>query len=127
MLGALHRLARLPKGLGRYLALTGRSVGPADALAADPQAARRLVEEDRLPEEGALVDVAGSLSVVAEEEPKLRLQAVEQLVQGKPRNEATAMIAGNLAVDNAAPLRFNAYKIPLMRNLVKRAIRGVEA
>ena len=27
----------------------------------------------------------------------------------------------------AQPLRFNAYKVPLTRNLVKRAIRGVEA
>ena len=56
----------------------------------------------------------------------LRLQAVEQIVQGKPRNEATAVIAGNLAIEGAQPLKFNAYKVPLMRNLVKRAIRGVE-
>jgi xanthine dehydrogenase YagS FAD-binding subunit len=57
----------------------------------------------------------------------LRLQAVEQFVQGKPRNESTAMMAGNLAIEGAQPLKFNAYKVPLMRNLVKRAIRGVEA
>jgi xanthine dehydrogenase YagS FAD-binding subunit len=57
----------------------------------------------------------------------LRLQAVEQLVRGKPRNEATAMVAANLAIEGAQPLKFNAYKVPLMRNLVKRAIRGVEA
>ncbi len=55
-----------------------------------------------------------------------RLVAVEQLVKGKPRNEATAALAGELAIEGAQPLRFNAYKIPLMRNLVKRAIRGVE-
>ena len=30
------------------------------------------------------------------------------------------------AVEGAQPLKFNAYKVPLMRNLVKRAIRGVE-
>jgi hypothetical protein len=29
-------------------------------------------------------------------------------------------------VPGAVPLQFNAYKIPLMRNLVKRAIGGVE-
>jgi hypothetical protein len=29
-------------------------------------------------------------------------------------------------VQGARPLRFNGYKIPLMRNLVKRAIGGVE-
>ena len=57
----------------------------------------------------------------------LRLEAVEDLVRGRPRNEATAMVASNLAIDGAQPLKFNAYKVPLMRNLVKRAIRGVEA
>src|SRR6266850_1982554 len=56
----------------------------------------------------------------------LRLAAVEALVKGKPRNEATAALAGELAIEGAQPLRFNAYKVPLMRNLVKRAIRGVE-
>ena len=57
----------------------------------------------------------------------LRLQAVEALVRGRPRNEATAVVAANLAIEGAQPLAFNAYKVPLMRNLVKRAIRGVEA
>ncbi len=57
----------------------------------------------------------------------LRLQAVEELVRGRPRNEATAMVAASLAIEGARPLRFNAYKVPLMRNLVKRAIRGAEA
>jgi hypothetical protein len=31
-------------------------------------------------------------------------------------------MAGNLAVRGAVPLQFNGYKIPLMRNLVKRAL-----
>ncbi len=57
----------------------------------------------------------------------LRLQAVEELVRGRPRNEATAMVAASLAIEGARPLSFNAYKVPLMRNLVKRAIRGAEA
>jgi xanthine dehydrogenase YagS FAD-binding subunit len=35
-------------------------------------------------------------------------------------------MAGKLAVQGAVPLTFNAYKIPLMRNLVKRAIGGVQ-
>jgi xanthine dehydrogenase YagS FAD-binding subunit len=55
----------------------------------------------------------------------LRLARVEQFVKGKPRNEATADAAGEMAIEGAQPLRFNAYKVPLMRNLVKRAIRGV--
>ena len=56
----------------------------------------------------------------------LRLVAVEQYVKGKPRNETTAAVAGDMAIQGAQPLRFNAYKVPMMRNLVKRAIRGVE-
>jgi CO/xanthine dehydrogenase FAD-binding subunit len=36
--------------------------------------------------------------------------AVEQFVQGKPRNEATRLMAGNLAIEGAQPLQFNAYK-----------------
>src|SRR5579863_1204623 len=56
----------------------------------------------------------------------LRLKAVEDAVRGKPSNAATGEMAGRLAVRGAMPLQFNAYKIPLMRNLVKRAIGGVE-
>jgi xanthine dehydrogenase YagS FAD-binding subunit len=54
----------------------------------------------------------------------LRLHAVEAAVVGKPRNEQTAELAGQIAIEGAQALRYNAYKIPLMRNLVKRAIRG---
>ena len=54
----------------------------------------------------------------------LRLRAVEAAVQGKPRNDATAKAAADLAIQGAQPLKFNAYKVPLMRNLVTRAIRG---
>jgi xanthine dehydrogenase YagS FAD-binding subunit len=56
----------------------------------------------------------------------LRLRAVEDAVRGKPANAATGEMAGKLAVQGAVALQFNAYKIPLMRNLVKRAIGGVE-
>jgi hypothetical protein len=31
-----------------------------------------------------------------------------------------------MAIEGAFPLRYNGYKVPLMRNLVKRAIRGVQ-
>lgn len=54
----------------------------------------------------------------------MRLRAVEDAVRGKPRNEETARMAGELAIRGAQPLRHNGYKVPLMRNLVKRAIRG---
>jgi xanthine dehydrogenase YagS FAD-binding subunit len=55
----------------------------------------------------------------------VRLTAVEAAVIGKPRNEETAEMAAQLAVRGAKPLQHNGYKVPLMRNLVKRAIRGV--
>ena len=54
----------------------------------------------------------------------MRLKAVEDAVAGKPRNEEMAVLAGELAVQGARPLAHNGYKIPLLRNLVKRAIRG---
>lgn len=54
----------------------------------------------------------------------LRLTAVEAAVAGKPRNNETAQMAGELAVQGAVPLRYNGYKVPLMRNLVMRALRG---
>jgi xanthine dehydrogenase YagS FAD-binding subunit len=56
----------------------------------------------------------------------LRLKEVEDFMQGKPRTAALGDTAGKIAVGPAEPLRFNGYKIPLMRNLVKRAISGVE-
>src|SRR6516165_10469623 len=55
----------------------------------------------------------------------LRLTAVENAVTGKPANPQTGEMAGKIAVEGAEPLRFNGYKVPLMRNLVKRAIGGV--
>lgn len=56
----------------------------------------------------------------------LRLKAVEDAVRGHSRDASTAEMAGKLAVQGAVPLQFNAYKVPLMRNLVKRAISGVQ-
>jgi xanthine dehydrogenase YagS FAD-binding subunit len=57
----------------------------------------------------------------------LRLARVEAAIAGQPRTEATATMAGQLAIEGATALRYNGYKIPLMRNLVKRAIRGTGA
>jgi len=55
-----------------------------------------------------------------------RLEQVEEAITGQPANEATAEKAGNMAIEGAVPLRYNGYKLPLMRNLVKRAIRGTQ-
>ena len=66
------------------------------------------------------------LAVNAAAARPLRLAAVEDAVRGKAPDAATGEMAGRLAVGGARALRYNAYKIPLMRNLVKRAISGVE-
>jgi xanthine dehydrogenase YagS FAD-binding subunit len=54
----------------------------------------------------------------------MRLTAVENAIAGKPRNGETAAMAGALAVQGARALAHNGYKIPLVKSLVKRAIRG---
>jgi len=54
----------------------------------------------------------------------MRLHAVEAAIIGKSQSEATATMAGELAVQGNHPLAHNGYKIPLMRNLVKRALRA---
>ena len=52
-----------------------------------------------------------------------RLTVVEEVIQGKPVEEATAKLAGQSAVRGARPLHYNQFKIPLMANLVTRAVR----
>src|SRR5437867_9244433 len=55
-----------------------------------------------------------------------RLKNVEAAIMGKPRNEETAKMARDLAVQGAQTRKHNGYEVPLMRNLVKRAVRGSE-
>ncbi len=75
--------------------------------------------------DGKIADVRMVLNAVG---PRpLRLTDVERQLKGLPANEEVGQSAGELAVLGARPLQHNAYKIPLMRNLVKRAIRGTEA
>jgi xanthine dehydrogenase YagS FAD-binding subunit len=73
---------------------------------------------------GRIQDIRIAVNAVAAR--PLRLKAVEDSVRGKPHDAATGEAAGNLAIQGAVPLQFNAYKIPLMRNLVKRSISGVQ-
>ena len=71
---------------------------------------------------GRIADARVAVGAVAAR--PLRLRAVEAALAGHAISEETATRAGELAIAGAAPLRFNAYKIPLMRNLVRRAVRG---
>ena len=52
-----------------------------------------------------------------------RLTVVEEVIKGKPAEEATAKLAGQSAIRGARPLNYNQFKIPLMANLVTRAVR----
>jgi len=52
-----------------------------------------------------------------------RLTVVEDIVKGSPKNEETAKLAGGSAARGATPLNYNHFKIPLLENLVIRAIR----
>lgn len=52
-----------------------------------------------------------------------RLEVIEDLVKGQAKGEDIAKIAGKAAVRGAKPLNYNHFKVPLMQNLVTRAIR----
>ncbi|HZW35148.1 MAG TPA: FAD binding domain-containing protein [Isosphaeraceae bacterium] len=51
-----------------------------------------------------------------------RSQAAERAITGKPVTVESAAAAGEAAVEGAAPLSMNAYKVPLTRAVVKRAL-----
>jgi xanthine dehydrogenase YagS FAD-binding subunit len=55
----------------------------------------------------------------------VRVEAAERIVTGTTGDEATANAAGEAAVEGARALRHNDYKIAMMRNLVRRAVRSV--
>jgi xanthine dehydrogenase YagS FAD-binding subunit len=72
---------------------------------------------------GTISDIRIAVNAVS---PRpMRLKKVEGAVRGKAANAETGEMAGKMAVQGAVPLQFNSYKIPLMRNLVKRAVSGV--
>jgi xanthine dehydrogenase YagS FAD-binding subunit len=83
----------------------------------------------------ALVSIAAAMVVNGETIERIRIAAgavqcvprrlsvVEDVVTGQTKSEATATLAGQAAIRGATPLNFNHYKIPLLENLVRRAIR----
>ena len=53
-----------------------------------------------------------------------RLRNVERAARGKPLGDESADAVAALASDGAKPLNYNHFKLPLMENLVRRAMRG---
>jgi xanthine dehydrogenase YagS FAD-binding subunit len=64
--------------------------------------------------------VCGAVEAV----PRL-LKTVEAVVKGEKVTEEVAGLAGQAAIRGAKTLNYNHFKVPLMENLVKRAIRAV--
>lgn len=56
-----------------------------------------------------------------------RLTQVEGIIQGKALDEGVATLAGQSSTRDARPLNYNGFKIPLMANLVTRAVRNAAA
>ena len=57
----------------------------------------------------------------------VRFTAAEDTVRGQAASEETAELAGEIAIRGVRPLAHNGYKVALLRNLVKRSVRGAEA
>jgi len=57
----------------------------------------------------------------------VRFVAAENAIRGQELNEQTAELAGDVAIRGVNPLAHNGYKVTLLRNLVKRSVRGAEA
>ena len=57
----------------------------------------------------------------------MRLASAEALIRGQTPSDDLGIRAGDLAIEKAQPLRHNDFKVPMMRNLVRRAVRGAEA
>ncbi|MDZ7642832.1 MAG: xanthine dehydrogenase family protein subunit M [Woeseiaceae bacterium] len=53
-----------------------------------------------------------------------RARAVERAARGKTLSEESGDEIAALATEGARPLQYNQYKVPLMENLVRRAMRG---
>jgi xanthine dehydrogenase YagS FAD-binding subunit len=53
-----------------------------------------------------------------------RLRNVERAAKGKSLSDENANAVASLASDGAVPLNYNHFKLPMMENLVRRAMRG---
>ena len=121
----------------RMTVLTPGEVLTAIRIPAEWSGARFYFEKvaDRNTWDFPLVNIAAAMVMSGETIQKIRLAAgavqcvprrlnvVEEVVTGQAKSAETAALAGQAAVRGAAPLNFNHFKIPLLQNLVTRAIR----
>ena len=54
----------------------------------------------------------------------VRLKEVEDSLSGQSISENLAETVGQIAIRRVEPLTHNGFKVSLMKNLVKRAVRG---
>jgi xanthine dehydrogenase YagS FAD-binding subunit len=57
----------------------------------------------------------------------MRLADSERVLRGNRPSDQLGLEAGEIAIQDAQPLRHNEFKVPLMRNLVRRAVRAAGA
>jgi xanthine dehydrogenase YagS FAD-binding subunit len=121
----------------RMTVLTPGEVLTAVRLPSEWSGARFYFEKvaDRNTWDFPLVNIAAAMVVTGDRIERIRLAAgavqcvprrltvVEEVVTGQPKTAETAQLAGQSAVRGATPLNFNHFKIPLLQNLVTRAIR----
>ena len=72
---------------------------------------------------GGVIEDARLVAGAVEATPR-RLVDVENAIRGQQRSAQTADQVAALSTEGARPLNYNLFKVPLMQNLVKRAIRG---
>jgi len=71
-------------------------------------------------EDGAVRDIRLALGGVAHK--PWRATKAEEALRGEPANEANFRAAADIELEDAEPLRDNAFKIPLARNVITRTL-----
>ena len=71
-------------------------------------------------QDGVVRDVRLALGEVAQK--PWRATKAEEALRGEPANEANFRAAANIELEDADPLRDNAFKVPLARNVITRTL-----
>jgi xanthine dehydrogenase YagS FAD-binding subunit len=71
-------------------------------------------------EDGVVRDIRIALGGVSHK--PWRATKAEEALRGEPANEANFRAAADIELEDAEPLRENAYKVPLARNVIARTL-----